>query len=235
MPTRDFLSWWLPAFLVASALFTLFPGLDIVAATPFWGGSVDDWPLRWSLSVAQVRQTIGELVWLPLIAVGVGALARWVGAGLPAAFNARAFIFLAATYALGPGLLANLLLKGNWGRARPRAIEEFGGSDLFTPAWLPSDAGGASFVSGEVSLAAATCAVALLAHGWVRAALFALGVSLAAVVGVVRIAQGGHFPSDVVFAMLLTWLVAWLVHSALFRWGRAAVSPVRAARPPTAS
>ena len=30
-----------------------------------------------------------------------------------------AVIFLALTYALGPGLLVNVLLKGYWGRARP--------------------------------------------------------------------------------------------------------------------
>ena len=48
--------------------------------------------------------------------------------------------------------------------------------------------------------------------------LFLIGFAFASVMGLVRMAQGGHFLSDVVFAMLLTWLVAWLVHSLVFRW-----------------
>jgi lipid A 4'-phosphatase len=224
MTARDFLRWWLPAFFVAGALFALFPALDVAIPAQFWGGSLDEWPLRWAPAMVMVRQAVGHLAWLPLIVVGAGALARLAGAALGSAFSLRAFVFLALTYALGPGLLVNLLLKGSWGRARPEAIEAFGGTAAFTPAWQPSDAGGASFVSGEVSLAAATCAVALLAHGRARAVLLALGFALACVIGALRMAQGGHFLSDVVFAMLLTWLVAWLVHSLLFRWLPGAVS-----------
>jgi hypothetical protein len=47
----------------------------------------------------------------------------------------------------------------------------------------------------------------------------------------VRMAQGGHFLSDVVFAMLFTWLIAWLAHSLVFRWVPAAVARARAPGP----
>src|SRR5262249_25142106 len=92
-----------------------------------------------------------------------------------------------------------------------------GGPALYTPAWLPSDAGGASFVSGEVAIAAATCAVALLVRGRARLVLFLAGFTLASVIGMVRMVQGGHFLSEFVSAMLLTWLIAWLMHSLVFR------------------
>jgi lipid A 4'-phosphatase len=171
-----------------------------------------------------VREDVAKLAWLPVVVVIVGALARAAGARLPDAFSLRAIVFLGLTYGVGPGLIVNLLLKNYWGRARPEAIEAFGGLDPYTPAWVPSDAGGASFVSGEVSIAAAACAVALLARGRTRVVLFLAGFALASLIGTVRMAQGGHFLSDVVFAMLLTWLIAWLMHSLVFRWIPPAVS-----------
>jgi lipid A 4'-phosphatase len=226
MTAREFFRWWLPAVLIALALFALFPALDWAIPARFWGGSPDAWPLRWNAATAFVREDVAKLAWLPLVVIGAGALARAVGARLPEAFSLRAIVFLGLTYGVGPGLIVNLLLKNYWGRARPEAIQAFGGPDPYTPPWVPSDAGGASFVSGEVAIAAATCAVALLVHGRARAILFLLGFALASAIGMVRMAQGGHFLSDVVFAMLLTWLVAWVMHSLVFRW----IAPAAASR-----
>ncbi len=223
MPTRDFFRLWLPAFAVAAALFTLFPAIDLAVARPFWGGSYDLWPIEAQVpAVAAVRQAIRYLVWVPVWVVGLGALASLAGARLPAAFSPRAFIFLALTYALGPGLLANTLLKEQWGRARPYEVAAFGGSAPFTPALLPSGADGLSFVSGEVAMAAASVALCFLVRGRARAILLVAGCAVTAVIAFIRMAQGGHFLSDVVFAVLLVWLVAWLCHSAVFRWAPAA-------------
>ena len=231
MTAREFFRWWLPAFVIAVALFALFPPLDWAIPARFWGGSLDAWPLRWNGFMAFVREDVAKLAWLPVVVVVAGTLVRMAGARLPDAFSLRAIVFLGLTYGVGPGLIVNLLLKNYWGRARPEAITIFGGPDPYTPPWMPSDAGGASFVSGEVSIAAATCAVALLARGRLRVVLFLAGVALASAIGMVRMAQGGHFLSDVVLAMLLTWLVAWLMHSLVFRWGPAFINRTRTAPP----
>ena len=73
--------------------------------------------------------------------------------------------------------------------------------------------------------------MALLARGRLRVALFLAGLALASAIGMVRMAQGGHFLSDVVFAMLLTWMIAWLMHSLVFRWVPALVARARAPDP----
>ena len=39
-----------------------------------------------------------------------------------------------------------------------------------------------------------------------------------AAVGVLRMAGGGHFFTDVVFAGVFTFLIVWLVHGLLYRW-----------------
>lgn len=225
MPTRDLMRWWLPAFAGAAVLFAAFPAIDIAVSSAFWGGAFGDWPLRRRLPLATIRTAVSFVVWVPVVVVAVGALARSAGLRLPAAFSLRAVCCLALTYLLGPALVANWLLKDNWGRARPYDIEAFGGTAEFTAAWMPSAAGGASFVSGEVAIAAAACAAALLATGRARRWLLALGLVLTALIGAVRLAQGAHFLSDVVFAALLVWLVAWLCHSALFRWTARDVAP----------
>jgi lipid A 4'-phosphatase len=39
-----------------------------------------------------------------------------------------------------------------------------------------------------------------------------------------RVAAGAHFPSDVIFAGLFTFLIVWLVHAMIYRWKRTALS-----------
>jgi membrane-associated PAP2 superfamily phosphatase len=51
--------------------------------------------------------------------------------------TSRAALFLLLTLAIGPGILANLILKEHWGRSRPIDVTEFGGTDRFTPWWDP--------------------------------------------------------------------------------------------------
>ena len=108
--------------------------------------------------------------------------------------------------ALGPGLLANTVFKDHWGRARPAQIEAFGGSHHFTPAPLPAAqcARNCSFVSGHAALGFSLVAFAfLLPPGRRRHRGIAAALGFGALVGLVRIAQGGHFLSDVVYAGLL--------------------------------
>ncbi len=157
-------------------------------------------------------------------------------------FDRKALIFLVVSTALGPGLLANTLLKDHWGRARPAQIEAFGGPREFTPAPLPASqcATNCAFVSGHAALGFSLVAFAfLLPRGALRRAGTAVSLVVGAVIGLGRIAQGAHFLSDVVFAGLLVYGTAallywWIVERdglaapllrQLYRWlGRRAVS-----------
>lgn len=218
MRTREFLCWWGPLFLVAAIQATAFADLDIAVAARFFDPARDEFPLRWQPTAVFLRETIGTLAWWPLVVFGVGWLAQRAGARIPPVISLRACIYLDLTYLLGPLILTNLILKGHWGRARPEQLAQFGGTEAFTPAWLPTAYGGPSFVSGEVAFVAATCAVALLVRGRMRALLFLVGLVPTLTMAVLRVIQGGHFVSDVLFAILFSWLIAWLVHSALYRW-----------------
>jgi membrane-associated PAP2 superfamily phosphatase len=118
----------------------------------------------------------------------------------------RATLFVLATFALGPWLLVNGVLKEFWGRARPRALLEFGGQSTFSPAWWISDQcdRNCSFVSGEAASAFCMVALVFLVRREQRAAVACVSLAFAATVSLTRIAEGGHFLSDVLIAWLLT-------------------------------
>jgi lipid A 4'-phosphatase len=132
------------------------------------------------------------------------------------------WLFMAVCLAVGPGLIANLILKDQWGRARPRQVVEFGGTKAFTPPLLIADQckRNCSFVSGEAaSTFVVPYALAILVSRWSLALVLAGTVGgLAA--GFVRMAQGAHFLSDVVFAGVFMGLTVLVVARLMFRNGR---------------
>jgi len=147
-----------------------------------------------------------------LVALGTGRTI-WQQGGLVGLAQAR-WCFLAAMLAIGPGLVANVILKDNWGRARPRHVVEFGGTKQFTPALLPARecVRNCSFVSGEASSAFAPFFAAALLLPQLRIALLAGGLLSGLAAGLIRMSQGGHFLSDVLFAGIFMALTASALH-----------------------
>jgi membrane-associated phospholipid phosphatase len=126
----------------------------------------------------------------------------------------RGMVFVTLALLLGPGLLANVVLKDHWGRARPAHVVEFGGPSRFTPPLLIADQcdHNCSFVAGDAAAGYFLLALALLARRR-RAPAIAGALAAGSALGVVRIIQGGHFLSDVVFAGLLVGGLTWLLYA----------------------
>jgi lipid A 4'-phosphatase len=191
--------------VVTSLLFCFFPQVDVAASRLFYnagnGFLLADWP-----PVVVLARLVPWITWAWLVlAVGGGAWLFLVGRPLWR-LDRKALAFLFASLALGPGLLANTLLKDHWGRARPTQIEAFGGLHRFTPAPLPAAEceRNCAFVSGHAALGFSLVAFGfLLPPGRSRNRAIAAALTFGALVGFGRIAQGGHFLSDVVYAGLL--------------------------------
>lgn len=118
--------------------------------------------------------------------------------------------FLLASAAIGPGLIIHGVLKDHWGRPRPVQIIQFGGTEHYEPPGVPSAQHGHSFPSGH-----AAAGFYLMGLGWAfprrRGLWWTLGIIAGLGIGYVRIVQGGHFLSDVLFAGLVVWLTdLWL-------------------------
>jgi lipid A 4'-phosphatase len=198
------------------ALFSLAPGIDLWFSGLFYnpqhGFALAAWrPLQ--LLEGLIPWFTCGLVVLPLI----GGLWLWLARRPLCGLDRNALIFIVAAAALGPGLIVNVGLKDNWGRARPYQIEQFGGTKQFTAPLTPADqcARNCSFVSGHASLAFSMVSFAFLLPAGRRRRL-TLGAALVfgAIVGLGRIAAGNHFLSDVVDAALISIATSWLS----YRW-----------------
>jgi lipid A 4'-phosphatase len=132
----------------------------------------------------------------------------------------RAALFLSVTLVIGPFLLANVVLKDTSGRMRPIDIVQFGGTGRFTAWWDPSGpcTDNCSFVGGEAASAFWTLAPAALTPPQWRPLAYGAALAFGAGIGALRMASGGHFFTDTVFAGVLTFLVVWAFYGAIYRW-----------------
>jgi lipid A 4'-phosphatase len=193
----------------AFLLFRVFPDLDLQIARWFYSGD-SQFIGNHMRVVAFSRQFFNILFYLVcgIGAVGLVITARtagaWLGLGL------SKWTFLAVCLLVGPLVVTNIGLKDHWGRARPRDVIEFGGAKAFTPPFPASDQCdyNCSFVSGEASsIFIVFFAAAFLFRSQARN-IIASGVVLGSLAGLTRMAQGGHFLSDVAFAGIFMALTA---------------------------
>lgn len=127
----------------------------------------------------------------------------------------RLLIYLALVLAIGSGLIVHAVLKDHWGRPRPRQITEFGGKFDYRPFWKPDFAvtdSRKSFVSGHASTGFYFFALAVAAWNYRRRRWayfwFVMALFLGFTIGLARIAQGGHFFTDVLCAGIVMWYTA---------------------------
>jgi lipid A 4'-phosphatase len=207
--------------VVAGVIFLAFPEFDLMVSRAFYSSDRNFAGQSASLVVG-LRVFFIVVFWL---CVATAAAGLWMTRDRKRAWLHLTFaqwLFLAISLAMGPGIVANLVLKDHWGRARPRQVVEFGGSRTFTPPLIPTNQcpRNCSFVSGEAaSIFLPFYAAAFVMPHW-SGALVVAGTLLGLSSGAVRVSQGGHFLSDVIFAGVFMALTAGLVYLALF--GRAA-------------
>jgi lipid A 4'-phosphatase len=183
----------------ALVLFLVAPSLDTTIAHIFYDGEHQFIGNRSPAFLAS-RDFFNAVLYLTCTATVIGLFVTWRSAGPRLVFNK--WLFLALCLFVGPLVVTNIGLKDHWGRARPRDVIEFGGEKAFTPVFPPSNQCGhnCSFVSGEASsIYVIFFAAAFLLRRHARK-MIALGVIFGSFAGLTRIAQGGHFLSDVVFA-----------------------------------
>src|SRR5581483_4068181 len=209
--------------VAVGVVFGLFPRLDLAASAPFHeitSRGHETFALRMSPFVTKARDVGLWLVTALLVPAIAAVLLKLVMPRRKMLVSGSAALFLMLTMALGPGLVANVLLKDHWGRPRPIDVTQFGGSQHFVPWWDPRGdcPGNCSFVSGDVSGAFWTLAPAALAPPQWRALAYGAALAFGAAMAAIRMMAGAHFFSDVVFAGVFTFLIVWTVHGLLYRW-----------------
>lgn len=142
---------------------------------------------------------------------GVGLVGLLLGWKLPKLRRQwRSYLLLVLLLLIGPGLLVNTVFKDNWGRSRPKHVIELGGHLPFIKVWDRGERGASkSFPSGHASIGFYLIApyFVLRKRRKSLAKGFLLGGTIyGALMGAGRLAQGGHFPSDVLWAWGMVYL-----------------------------
>ena len=211
-------------------------GLMLASSIPFW-----IWPLDIQISTMfyHPERGTGDAAWpvqntpfvqfcykaAPILTMLVALPALFIvlfGAWIKPikAWRAHAAVVV-LTVVLGPGLLVNGIFKEFWDRPRPVQTENFGGDFPYAPPLMIGEAaGGKSFPCGHCSAGFALAALWLL---WrkrrprLAAAALVLALVLGSAMGFSRIAAGGHYLSDVLWAAWLSFFAAWLSYYLIMR------------------
>ncbi|POF32663.1 phosphatase PAP2 family protein [Roseibium marinum] len=202
---------------LVSLFFLVFPGIDFLASGLFYSASAG-FSAQDVAFLRDVRHLGPFLVRLIAIVCVAVLIIKLLVPGRPPLLPLRMPVFLLSTLILGPGVLVNLILKNNWGRPRPRSVEEFGGDLPFQPVWKITDScdSNCSFVSGEASAGMWLVSIVFLVPvSWRKPAL-AFILPLCVILSVNRIAFGGHFLSDTLISWGLTLLLILAIHRLLY-------------------
>ena len=201
-------------FLLSIALFLFWPDIDLAVSHWFYNARNGfEWRNNSAvLAIYQMTTVVGLLVLL--IPLGL-LLAKCIWKHHCLIPRRRVCVYLLAVALVGPGILVNLTLKQHWERPRPRQVVEFGGERQYEPPFAPrfECSKCRSFVSGHASVGFFFFSVALLLGNrrWLWLPILGGGI-----IGLVRMLQGAHFLSDVIFSGWVLWFSSLLLYSLFF-------------------
>lgn len=229
--TRD-AHWGLRTAIVASILLGLIPAcwpeLDLRIAATFYddanGFTSHDLPLV--TAIYHGVNWVARAAFLILVCLLTGAVAvqavRKVKPVPPRPLRPtrlrQALACALLSLVIGPGLLINLVLKENVGRARPIQVKAFGGDRQFSAALRMARQcdRNCAFVSGHAAVGFWFATGYAISRRRNRAWLY-IGALAGFVVGLIRIVAGGHWFSDIVFAMTFTLIGIGLAYLLAYR------------------
>jgi lipid A 4'-phosphatase len=205
--------------IIVGVLFATFPQWDLQIAGWFWDPVHEQFPLSRMRLLNLFRKIGGWTTWLLVLLPFIALIAKFIFPSARMLIRPSVALYLICSFALGPGLVTNGLLKPVWSRPRPVLVEQFAGAQHFQPWWRP---GGdcprnCSFVSGEASQAFWLLAPASVAPAPIRPVALVIATLAASALSGMRVVYGRHFLTDVVFAAVLTILINALCYAIFFR------------------
>ncbi|HEY7246178.1 MAG TPA: phosphatase PAP2 family protein [Xanthobacteraceae bacterium] len=207
-------------------VFAMWPELDLKLVTPFFDTQRGEFTFSYNRAYLQVREISNWLIALVALPAALAPAAKLFRPDRSLLIPGRAILLMLLTLALVPGFLADVVLKKHWGRPRPIDVAQFGGQEHFRPWWDPRGdcPTNCSFIAGEPSGAFWTMSAAAVAPPQWRAPAYAAALLFGAAVGLMRMAAGAHFFTDVVFSGVFAFLAIWVAHGWLYRWRATRIS-----------
>lgn len=203
------LQWALVVGACALVLFVCAPQIDLMFANIFYLGN-HQFAGKASELVPIIRWTFIVFFYLVCIVTVIGLVMTARSRKSWLDLNLSKWLFVSLCLLTGPLFVTNIGFKDHWGRARPRDVIEFNGAKAFTAPFPPSHQCNynCSFVSGEASSIFIVLFAGALLFKPLSRRFVAMGIVLGGLAGLMRMAQGAHFLSDVVFAGILMAITA---------------------------
>lgn len=200
-------------FSIVSMLFVVFPDVDLSISRLFFDQRFYLANRGWS---ELLHEAVAVSIVLSMSAViGICVFNVRFGRNV-CGINAAKVLYLFLVLAVGAGLIVNATLKDNFGRVRPRDIQEFGGARQFTPAFVIADGckRNCAFSSGDSAGAFFSLVVALVLSR--RRAIAVAALCFGVAVSFSRVAIGAHYLSDTVVSFFVMLIVADVLHHYMF-------------------
>ncbi|WP_158261132.1 MULTISPECIES: phosphatase PAP2 family protein [Pirellulaceae] len=211
----------MPLVLLATlTLLCYWTPLDLAVTRQFFSTQGERFPYTETF----LANTIYDYGPIPAVVFGVGSVAAWIGSFLFTRLRSvrKGALFCSLAILIGPGILINTVLKPNWGRPRPCDTVVFGGQYEYIP---PGTIGpyemAKSFPSGHASMGFVFLLPAfLLLRKNPKAAMcvFAVGFMCGAGVGASRIAEGGHYLSDIAWSGAIVYFTGLTLYVGMYGW-----------------
>jgi lipid A 4'-phosphatase len=193
------------AFVSFSLFAVLVPSLDLAVSRFFFNGVAFPRGAWW----VRLQQDLLTL-FLSITMLAVVLVYAWNRLLRRRVLNidGRRVLYLLFVLIIGAGLIVNAGFKNNFGRARPRDVAEFGGSQMFTPAYVVSREceTNCSFSSGDA--AGGFFTIALVMAFQRRRVYYVAAGALGVVISIARLASGAHFLSDIVVSFFVMLIVS---------------------------
>ncbi|WDI44355.1 phosphatase PAP2 family protein [Bremerella sp. P1] len=206
--------------------------LDLVTTHQFFRAQGED-PFPYGETL--LATTIYDYGPIPAILFGVASVATWIGSYLFASLASwrKSAMFCSLAILIGPGILINTVLKPNWGRPRPIDTVVFGGEYNYVP---PGTIGpyemAKSFPSGHASMGFVFLLPAFLLlrkNPTAAACVFVVGFLCGAGVGASRIAEGGHYLSDIAWSGAIVYFTGLTLYVGMYGWKQSDTSALSVA------
>lgn len=209
---------FLAALMAILGLILAWSGIDLAISAWCFEG-------KWRFATVPWVETVYERGPQISLAIAIAGLVAWMlmaGPLKPWKKWWRQAVFLPLLMILGPGVMVNSVFKDQWGRPRPKQLVQFGGSATYlAPGFRDAAAfGRKSFVSGHASMGFYLMAGYFI---WRRRrfrwAILSLWTGIAAgfLIGGVRVLQGGHFCTDVLWAGMVVYVTGELLSLRLLK------------------
>ena len=188
-------------------VFVYWPGLDLWVSNFFYAGS-GYFPAN---DVLLVKGIYHLTPWFGRLIFAIALVVVLTSIFFQAKVSRRQWrrsSALVAVVIIGVGFFVHSVLKDGMGRPRPRDIQAYAGVTHYMPVLQPSSfcQTNCSFVSGHAAVGFSLMAFGMFGIRKRRQFWMLTALATGTLIGFARIAQGGHFLSDIVFSYLAIWI-----------------------------